>query len=55
MLKEANKVLRKLQSRKVSLKTPNEGDLKKAEILFCTDATHASLKRESSQGAYLVV
>lgn len=51
MLKEANKVLRKLQSREVSLKIANIGEFKRVEILFCTDA---SLKFESFQGAYLV-
>ena len=30
------------------------GDFKRVEILFCTDATDASLKFESFQGAYLV-
>ena len=54
MLKEANKVLRKLQSRKVSLKIAYMGDFKRVEILFCTDATDASLKFDSFQGAYLV-
>ena len=51
MLKEANKELRKLQSREVSLKIANIGEFKRVEILFCTDA---SLKFESFQGAYLV-
>lgn len=54
-MKEANKAQRKLQSRKISLKNIGDGDLNKVEILFCTDATYASLKHEPSQGAYLVV
>ena len=54
MLKEANKALRKLKSKKVRLKIPNVGDLAKVEILCFTDATHASLKCGSSQGAYII-
>ena len=54
MLKVSSKVLRKFQSRKVSLKIAKEGDLIKVEILCDTDATRASIKCGSSQGAYLI-
>ena len=54
MLKEANKALRKLKSKKFSLKIPNVGDLASVEILCFTDTTHTSLKCCSSQGAYII-
>lgn len=51
MLKEATNTLRKLQSRKVSFKITNAGDLKKVEILCYIYATRVSLK---FKGAYLI-
>lgn len=51
MLKEATNTLRKLQSRKVSFKITNAGDLKKVKILCYIYATRVSLK---FKGAYLI-
>jgi len=55
LLKEANKSIRKMKNCEVTLKICNIGDLKKAEILCYTDATHASLKCGASQGAYIIL
>ena len=54
MLNKSRNVLRKMQSKKVSLKIANEGNLKNVEILCYTDAIHANLKCGLSQGAYLI-
>ena len=51
---EANKIIRKLKSRKVCLKFPDllVEDL---EVVYYSDASHANLSTGASQGAFIVL
>ena len=51
---EANKALRKLQSKTVHLKFPNLGNPSKVQAIAYSDATYASLPDGSSQGALII-
>ena len=51
---EANKAIRKLQSRQLSISFPDLGKAEDLRILCYSDATHASLPNGASQGAYIV-
>ena len=51
---EANKAIRKLQSRQLSISIPDLGKADDLRILYYSDATHASLPNGASQGAYIV-
>ena len=51
---EANKAIRELQSRQLSISFPDLGKAEDLRVLCYSDATHASLPNGASQGAYIV-
>ena len=53
-LKDANKAVRKLKSKNITIIIPKITELHHCRIVCYTDATHASLKSGASQGGYIV-
>ena len=53
-LKIANKSVKKMKERKVSLQIPKLEDIENTHLLCFPDATHASLRCGSSQGAFII-
>ncbi|XP_057305251.1 uncharacterized protein LOC130642182 [Hydractinia symbiolongicarpus] len=53
-LKDANKIIRKIKSKHVAITIAKIANMKNCEIICYTDATHASLKCGSSQGAFII-
>ena len=54
-IQEANKTVRSLQRKDVSLTFPPMGRPEHLQIVCYTDATHASLSSGASQGAYIIL
>lgn len=53
-LKEINKAIRKIKSKEVKITLTRVENIRTCEIICFTDATHASLKDGSSQGAFVI-
>ena len=55
MVNEANKAVKKLKSKSVSISFPNLGKPEDIEIQVYSDATHASLSDGASQGGFIII